>query len=113
MEEKKISEKPNNEKMKEYQKEWRKKNTEKIRLQRKEYYKNNKEKVLAYTKSWREKNPEKVKIYVEKIKDKYKNDPEFRSKQKEAFKKWYEKNKGGKPSQNTCKDSNVVPATSQ
>jgi len=124
---KKWREKPENkEKMKVYLKDWREKNKDKLKEQRKKYYDSNKDKILDYTQKWRDSNPEKVKQYYEKMKEKYKNDPEFREKQKQAYKKWYEKNKtkinkpetdktekGEKISQTTCTDSNVATATSQ
>jgi hypothetical protein len=104
--------KPENKvKMKEYQKEWREKHKDKLMSQRKKYYENNKEKVLGYTRKWREKNPEKIKVYSEKTKERYKNDPEFRAKQQEAYKKWAEKRKGVEKSPTiSCTDSDVAVA---
>jgi hypothetical protein len=75
-----------------YIKEYREKNKDKLKEGRKKYYEKNKGKISDYIKKWRKDNPDKVKIYYERQKEKYKNDPEFRKRQQEAYKRWLEKN---------------------
>jgi hypothetical protein len=106
--------KPENKaKIREQQKKWRENNKDKIKIQRKNYYENNKEKIIGYNKGWREKHPDKMKKYNEKAKERYKNDPEFRAKMKDSYKKWLGKKKGEKICMEKSKDSNVVTATPQ
>ena len=101
-----------------YLKEYREKNKDKLKEGRKKYYEKNKTAISAYIKKWRGENPDKVKMYNERQKEKYKNDPEFRQKQRDAFKRWLEKNKdkisakrkekGVKESEAKSEDSNVA-----
>jgi len=106
-----------------YLKEYREKNKDKLKEGRKVYYEKNKTAISAYIKKWRGENPDKVKMYNERQKEKYKNDPVFRQKQRDAFKRWCEKNKDKllakrkekkvKESETNSQDSNVATAASQ
>jgi transcriptional regulator of heat shock response len=98
-----------------YIKEYREKNKGKLREQRKKYYDKNKEAISKYIKKWRGENPDKVKKYYERQKERYKNDPEFRKRQQEAYKRWLEKNprpKKVKESEAKSEDSNVATVAS-
>jgi hypothetical protein len=106
-----------------YLKEYREKNKDKLKEGRKKYYEKNKKAIAEYIKKWRGENPDKVKMYNERQKEKYKNDPVFRQKQRDAFKRWCEKNKDKllakrkekkvKESETNSQDSNVATAASQ
>ena len=75
----------NKEKIKEYEKEYSEKNKERIAKRRKEYRIKNKERLNQYSKEYREKNKEKIKEYTEKNKERRK---EYRMKNKERFKQY-------------------------
>lgn len=67
---------------------------EKVRAQRKRYYEKHKKKLLIKMKAYRLVNIEEKRAYGRKwIRDKWRNDPEYRRKHAEVTKKYREKNR--------------------
>ena len=74
-----------NEKQSEYHRKWYAENKEHVLAYRRKWYAENKERVMANKNEWITKNRERIN---QQSRERYRNDPDFREKQKLYNKKW-------------------------
>ena len=74
-------------------KDWRQKNREKLNIYNRRWRVENKEKVSGYNKKNRVKNREKLLEYLKGWRERNKNTPEYKEKNRENGRRWFEANK--------------------
>ncbi len=83
----------------EYNRDYHAKNRASIRERQKQHYNDNREKLRDYSREWRANNPDKMEASKQessvKRKAKYANDEEYKERQKEKSRAYYQKKQGG------------------